>query len=190
LLATLAGCDRQSARIRALEAENEQLKQALKAEHGESHDQATPRADTTADLDLSLTELWTQRFEDNQFRAKQRLDQKQIRVTGMIQAVSERSVTLFDTGARLGAISLDAQIDGSFLRQNMDGLASLQKGAKVTLQGRFLFDKMRLENAVFVERASGKLLSSKDLVAPEGAAADAAEPQTTSSSAPRNSGND
>jgi hypothetical protein len=116
------------------------------------------------DLDLSIAELWTQRFEDNQFRAKQRLDRKQIRVTGMIESVFERSVTIFGTGTRFGSVSILVQLDENYAGQIAEGLAALQKGATITVQGRFVYDKMWLQDAAIVERQTGKRLSSKDLV--------------------------
>ena len=118
-----------------------------------------------ADLDLTIAELWAQRFEDNQFRAKQRLDQKQIRVTGTLDSVSDRTVTLFGTGARFGSISLLAQLDDAYIKQVMEGLAALQKGLEVTVQGRFLCDKMWLQDAAIIDRKTGKRLAAKELMA-------------------------
>jgi hypothetical protein len=175
LLLTLSGCDRGAARIQALEAENELLKadiESLRKKLGEANTAVTAK-DTN--LDVSLKELWTQRFEDNQFRAKQRLDRKEIRVTGTVDGITGRSVTLIDTSARFGAITLLAQLDDDFLKQNFETLAALQKGIELTVQGRFLFDKMWLENAIFVDRKSGKPLTNKDLTSLTGEAEKPAE---------------
>ena len=163
LFLPMAGCDRE--KIHALEAENAELRAELAIEHKKHSGGENTSVAENVTLDLSLKDLWSQRFEDStEFRARQRLNQKEIRVTGLVQSVDEHSVTLFDTGARFGAVSLVAQVDDNFLTQNAEGLASLKKGATVTVQGRFAFDKMRLEGAVFVDRKSGKLLSSKDLI--------------------------
>jgi hypothetical protein len=181
LLWTLAGCNQSSARIRALEAENEQLKAELEGVRKKLGDSSTISASKDANLDVSLKELWTQRFEDNQFRAKQRLDQKQIRVTGTIDGVTGRSVTLVDSGLRFGSISLLVQLDDDFLKQNFDTLASLQKGTELTVQGRFLFDKMWLDSAMFVDRKTGKPLTSKDLTNLTG---DGAKPEESAQTTP------
>lgn len=163
LLLVLTGCDRSAARIQALEAENELLKADIESLRKKLGEVNTPVTAKETNLDVTLKDLWKQRFEDNQFRAKQRLDRKEIRVTGTIDSITGRSVTLIDTSARLGAISLLAQLDDDFLKQNFETLASLQKGLELTVQGRFLFDKMWLENAIFVDRKTGKPLTNKDL---------------------------
>ncbi len=166
LVATVAGCDRNSAELAALREENERLRKALDQERNvlppksEENSAVVPKAD----LDLPIAELWAQRFEDNQFRSKQRLDQKQIRVTGRVESVFERSVTIFGTGTRFGSVSLLAQLDEAYIAQISDGLAALQKGTAVTIQGRFVYDKMWLQEAVLVDRETGKRLVSQDLM--------------------------
>jgi hypothetical protein len=169
----MAGCDRE--KIQTLEAENAELRAELAITQKKLTEGANTSVAENVTLDLTLKDLWSQRFEDTtEFRARQRLSQKEIRVTGLVESVDERSVKLFDTGARYGAVSLVAQVDDNFLSQNAEGLAALKKGTLVTVQGRFAFDKMRLEGAVFVDRKTGKLLSSKDLVSLSGA--DGGEP--------------
>jgi acylphosphatase len=160
-----SGCNRESAQLSALREDNERLKKALEeARSGTPASQETDSGSPAqADLDLSIAELWSQRFQEIQYRAKQRLDKKLIRVTGFVENVSDRSVTIFGTGTRFGSVSLVAQLEESYIRQIETGLVSLKKGATVTVQGRFLFDKMWLENAVFVDRGTGKRLVSEDL---------------------------
>jgi hypothetical protein len=155
-------CDRNSAQIRSLEEENARLRKALEEARGGGATAHSP-VQGHADLDLTLKELWSQRFEDNQFRAKQRLDQKQVRVTGQLESVSDRSVTLFDTRTTFGSVTLLAQFDDAYIKEISEGLASLQKGMQLTVQGRFLFDKMSIDGAIFVDRATGKQLDSRDL---------------------------
>lgn len=166
VISVTAGCNRESAQLSALREENERLKRAL--EQARSSAPPLQAVDgglaPKADLDLSIAELWSQRFEDTPFRAKQRLDQKLIRVTALVESVSDRNVTLSGTGTRFGSVNLLIQLDDAYIKQILDGLASLQKGAQVTVQGRFLFEKMWLDSAVFVDRKTGKLLLSKDLV--------------------------
>ena len=155
-------CDQNSAQLRSLQEENARLRKALEEARGVvSTDHSPVRG--KADLDLTLKELWSQRFEEIQFRAKQRLDQKQVRVTGQVDSVSERSVTLFTTGTSFGLVTLAAQFDESYVNQVREGLASLQKGTPLTVQGRFLFDKMSIDGAVFVDRSTGRQLDSHDL---------------------------
>lgn len=167
----LISCDRESAELTALREENERLKKAIEETRGTSATPTGEGAETlpASDLDLSLAELWSQRFEDNQFRARQRLDQKQMRLTGLVESVSERSVTIFGSGTRFGSVSVLVQLDDAYIKQIVEGLGALQKGAPVTVQGRFLFDKMWLESAVFVDRGTGKRLVSKDLISIAGA---------------------
>jgi hypothetical protein len=161
----VGGCDRQSLQLSELREENQRLKKAL--EQARSTVSAPQEVEASllsnVDLDLTIVELWSQRFEDNQFRAKQRLEQKQIRVTGLVESVSERSVTIYGSGTRFGSVSLVAQLDEAYIKQIAEGLASLRKGVSVTVQGRFLFDKMWLDSATFVDRVTGKRLASKDL---------------------------
>lgn len=160
--ALFSSCRPDADQIRALQDENARLKKALEEARGQVKT-GLPSAPAQADLNLTLKELWSQRFEDNQFRAKQRLDQKQLRVTGLLESVSDHSVTLFATGTPFGSVSLLAQLEDNYIKQISDGLANLEKGAQVTLQGRFLFDKMTLDGAVFVDRGTGKPLDSREL---------------------------
>jgi signal transduction protein with GAF and PtsI domain len=159
----LSGCNDESAELRDLRAENDRLKMALaqaQATAAGMHDGSDTPA---ADLDLAVADLWSQRFEDNQFRSKQRLDQKQIRVTGIVESVLERSVVIFGTGTRLGSVSMVAQLDDEYVAQVADGLAALHKGTEITLQGRFIYEKMGLQDAVIIDRQTGWRLTSKDL---------------------------
>jgi len=185
---SLVGCNRDSEKVRALQAENERLSKALAAIQAGSVGAGRENlaSDGKADLNLSITQLWKQRFEDdNPFRARQRLDQKRIRVTGDVSNISERTVTLSGTGTRLGSVNLHAQLDDAFLKQFMNALASLQKGMSVTIQGRFVFDKMTLEDAIFVDPISGKPLTSSDFAE----LSKSERPKDTSSAGPSDAGN-
>ncbi len=150
--------------MQALRDENVRLRAALEETRTTSPSfNKEAVAVPVSDLDFTIAELWSQRFEDNQFRARQRLDQKQLRVTGLVESVSERSVTLFGTGTRFGSVSVFVQLEEAYIKQIAEGLGSLKKGASVTVQGQFLFDKMWLEGAFFVDRETGKRLASKEV---------------------------
>lgn len=171
------GCSRESAELRELRAENDRLKTALldaqRTAAGLHDGSDTP----VAHLDLSIAELWSERFEDNQFRSRHRLDQKQIRVTGLVDKVSERGVSIFADGTRFGSVTLLAQLDEEYVRQAEEGLAALRKGTEITVQGRFIYDKMGLQEAAIVSRKTGWRLTAKDLAEVPGAkAASAPEP--------------
>lgn len=180
LSCAFSACHRNSAELQALREENERLKKALLEARGETVTAEAGAKSTApaeeADLDLSISELWTQRFGDTHFRAKQRLDQKQVRVTGMVESVTDRTVTLFGTGTRVGSVSLLVQLDEPYLKDIGEGLLELEKGALVTVQGRFVFDKMWLQDAGFVDRKTGKRLLSKELMAAMNQPANADEP--------------
>ncbi len=159
----VGGCNRDSAELNELRAENDRLKMALAQARAAVVGMHDGNDTPVADLDLSIADLWAQRFEDNQFRSKMRLDQKQIRVTGIVESVSERSVVIFGTGTRIGSVSLMAQLDEAYVTQVREGLAALQKGREITLQGRFVFEKMGLQDAAIIDRQTGWRLTSKDL---------------------------
>jgi hypothetical protein len=162
-----------------LEAENELLKvdiESLRKKLGEANN---PTAAKDANLDLSLRELGTQRFDDNKFRAKQRLDRKEIRVTGKLDVIRDRSILLFDNTAGLNPLTVQVQLDDDFLKQSAETMGALQPGMELTAQGRFLFDKMWLENAALVDRKTGKPLTIKDVANLPGAEEKPAEPVPT-----------
>ncbi len=121
------------------------------------------QAPTTPELDLTINELWTQRSEDNRYRAKQRLDAKLMRVTGSVEDISERSCSI--TGARspIGPVNLTVNLSDSYAIKIQAGLVFVERGTQVSAQGRFSFDKMSLSDAVFVDRSTGRILLSDDL---------------------------
>jgi hypothetical protein len=159
LMFSLSACDRSLARVRELEAENKRLKEAIEAMRAKLTGEAIreERAPSKApDLKLSIDELWTQRFEDNRFRAKQRLDGKKIRISGQVDSVSSRSLTLFGKMTRFGNVSLMVQLDEQEAARVQDRLAQLESGAEVVVEGRFLFDRMWLVDAKFIDPDAAK----------------------------------
>ena len=116
-------------------------------------------------LELSLKELWSQRFdEENKFGAKRNLQQRILRITGNVDTVRDRSLALFGNTTRFGRMKMEVQLEESYASSVQDGLAALQRGMLVTVQGKFVYESMWLTEAVFVD-ASGKQLSSSDLAA-------------------------
>jgi hypothetical protein len=167
-LAALSGCGRSEAEYQKLLVENQQLKAELEKSSrlggGKGAGEAGARADAP-DLDLAINELLAQRFDDTEFRARNRLADKIIRVTGSVESVLATSVILYGTSKRFGTARLTINLNGPYAGRVKAGLVSLEKGAAVTVQGRFVYDRMWLNDAVFVDKATGRTLFSDELSA-------------------------
>lgn len=151
----MTACDRSAARVRKLEHENERLRAELRELKEGSparpdklgHSEPAP---DRADLDVTIDELWAQRFEDNKFRAKQRLDGKRIRVTGAVSGVSAGSFSLLGRNTRFGTVEMKVQMADRQSPELHRRMAELETGTEVTVEGNFLFDRMWLVEAAFV----------------------------------------
>jgi hypothetical protein len=152
----ISACERNAAELGQLRAENQALKIEIENLKREVDGGKSPEESTTPVLDLTIDELWTQRFEDSRFRAKQRLDGKTIRLTATVERVDEQSISLTGRTARVGSINVLAKLNPAYARRIHEQLANVERGQEVTMQGSFQFDKMWLEDATFVERSSGK----------------------------------
>jgi hypothetical protein len=159
----LISCERAPADYNALRAENHRLKAQLERLSHSSEQSSKRGAEMEKAVELSIKDLWSQRFEDTRLRAKTNLDQKLLRVTGNIDSVHDRSVSLYGNATRFGRESLQVQLDDDYAANVQDGLAALTKGVPVTVQGRFVFESNWLTRAKFVDSKSGKQLSSSDL---------------------------
>ena len=161
---TLTGCWRSEAEYQRLVDENKHLKTELdKALHPDSATKPAEGQASEASLNVDINELWSQRFEDNEFRAKQRLSDKIIRLTGTVDDVTSNSITLFGSGKKFSNVRMTVSLNEAHANKVRDGLAMIGNGVTVTVQGKFAYDLMRLNDAVFVDRESGRVLSVQDV---------------------------
>jgi hypothetical protein len=157
----LTSCGRSEADYQKLLEENEELKAeiakltAANATKGGA-DGTVPAQG--ADVDVNIDELWAERFDDNEFRSRQRLADKVIRVTGKVDSLSENSLTLLGTATRFGNIRMRVNLKKDYAAHVGTELASLEVGSVVTVQGTFQFDRIWLTDAVFVDERSGEVL--------------------------------
>ena len=166
LLFALPGCERRTPEEAALKAENEKLKAKLAQPRGTPGGAKEAGSHPgKADLVLDINELWNQRFGDNDFRAKQRLSGKTIRVTGLFDGVSRETVSLYGSAKISLNVRLNAHLENTHASKLQDALASFEKGAAVTLQGKFAFDRMGLDDAIFVNKATGATLTPAEVLA-------------------------
>lgn len=171
---SLASCGKSDAEYHRLLEENERLRMEIEQFKlklsDKAPDKATDVRSEKPDLDLNIIELWTQRFDDtNAYRAKQMLSDKVIRLTGLIQVVphnaSEAGIVLTGASKRYQNMRLTVNFDSAYAAKVRDGMASLDPGMTITVQGKFLFERMGMTAAEFVDRATGKALTSDDLAA-------------------------
>ena len=175
----LSGCDQGAAEIAALKEENEHLRSELAQLRNKANGVKEAETPTgKADLTLGINELWTQRFEGNEFRAKQRLSDKTIRVTGLVDSISGNTVLLYGTGSAARSVRMSVNLSSAYAAKIQDGLAELEKGLTVTMQGKLAYERMGLDESVFVDKATGKTLFDAEVraLAPGGAANAAAPP--------------
>lgn len=160
--ASLCACDRHAAELAALKADNEHLKAEL-AQLRKANGKETETETGKPDLILSINDLWTQRFEDIAFRSKQRLSGKLIRVTGYVDNVGGSSVALYGIGKSSRGVRMSANLNGGYAAKIAEGLGELQKGIVVTMQGKFAYERMVLDDSVFVDKTTGKALSDAEI---------------------------
>lgn len=169
LLATACGCRRTEAEYQKLVEENTFLRAEIErlkrrgAEEKAEEKQGTVLGEP--DLALTLLDLWSQRFDDNEFRARQRLSGKVIRLTGAVDAVSADSIQLAAESKRFGGVRMGVNISPGYALRIDKGLAALERGTIVTVQGRFNYERMILTEAMFVDQVGGRTLYSDDLLA-------------------------
>lgn len=164
-----SACRRTEAEYQKLVSENAYLRAEVerlsrrgleeKAEEKEGHTVGKP------DLEATIVDLWGQRFDDNEFRARQRLSGKMIRLTGSVDGVSAESVTLAGESKRFGNVRITAYLSPGYAARIRDGLAALERGTVATVQGKLTYERMILIDAMFVEQVSGRTLYSDDLLA-------------------------
>ena len=160
----LAGCGQNAAELAALKAENERLRAELANARRISGGEKEPvSASGSPDQILSINELWRQRFEDNDFRSKLRLTDKTLRVTGILDDISRESVSIYGVGK--SRIRVSVNLDKNYAARIQTGLASLEKGVTVTVQGKFAFDRMELNESTIVDAASGTPMTTEQLQA-------------------------
>ncbi len=176
----LSGCRRSEAEYQKLLVENEHLKAQLAslsaAASGTGQGSSQPGE---PDLKLEIDELWAQRFDDNDYRAKQRLLKKTLRVTGLVENVTDSSITIYGRNKQFGSVRMNVNLDAAHALRIRNGLATLEKGVTITAQGNFLYDRMWLDNAFLVDKDSGKPLTTDDLgMISQARGTDSAPPKT------------
>ena len=161
----LPGCNRNAAELASLKADNERLRTEIanlrRKVGGGSEGETTPGK---ADQVLGINDLWAQRFEDNGFRARQRLTDKTLRVTGVLDAISGESLSIYGVGNSRNA-QMNVNLGKNYAARIQRGLAALEKGITITVQGKFMYDRMELNEAVIVDKATGVPLSEEQLEA-------------------------
>ena len=172
-LAGCSGCRRTETEYQKLVAENQYLKSEVERLNRRGADEKAPpqagdTGGTAPDLDITLVDLWSQRFDDNNFRAKQRLSNKIIRLTGNVDAVAADAVALAGDSKTFGHVKIGISLTSGYAIRIKDGLAALERGTTVTVQGKFLYDRMNLTEALFVDQKTGRALYSDDLLALNG----------------------
>ncbi len=165
--ALLPGCGRRESDFQKLLHENEQLKAELEKLRQSNPGAKAGKGETAApaDLDVEINALWTQRFDDNEFRSRQRLADKALRVTGAVDSVTESSISLIGDSKRFGSVRMTVNFNPAYASKSRAGLTSLERGLEVTVQGKFVYERTSLTDAVFVDRKTGKVLSSAEISA-------------------------
>jgi len=169
LLLALPGCRRTEAEYQKLAGENaylrteiERLTQRQAAEKTQEKEGVSPGK---PDLNVTLVDLWSQRFDDNEFRARQRLSGKLIRLTGAVDGVAADSISIAGESKRFGGVHMTVNLAAGYALRIRDGLAALERRSVVTVQGKFNYERMILTEAVFVDQAGGRTLYADDLLA-------------------------
>lgn len=163
LVFAAGGCDRKAGELAALKADNEHLRAELahlreQAEGGKK----TEAAPGKPDMILNFNDLYRQRFDDNEFRARQRLSGKTLRVTGIMDGMSGESLTLYGVGKSRN-VRMTVNLERSHAAKIQDGLAALEKGVTLTVEGKFGFDRMELLEAAIVDSTSGTPMTTEQL---------------------------
>ena len=158
----VTGCDRNAAELASVKADNERLRAELAnlRRKGGGEKDSEPASGKPEQI-LDVSELWSQRFEEGGFRARQKLSDKALRVTGILDGISQDSLSIYGVGVARN--SLTVSLDKNYAARIQTGLAALEKGVTITVQGKFLFDRYELKDAVVVDKVSGTPLTTKDL---------------------------
>jgi hypothetical protein len=159
----LSACGRSEKEYQKLVEENARLKAQIERLTGSGgKDPAMPS--DTPELKLSMAELWQKRFEEDlDYRARKLLADKTIRMSGQVESVTDDSVSIYGSSKRFGTIRMTVQLVPGYAVRIRNGLALLEKGATVTVQGKFEYERMGIDDAVFVNPETGKALYSDNL---------------------------
>jgi hypothetical protein len=159
----LSACGRSEKEYQKLVEENARLKAQLERLAGSGNKELATPSDAP-ELNLSMAELWDKRFEDiNDFRARKLLSNKTIRIAGQVESVTDDSVSIYGSSKRFGTIRMTINLMPGYAVRVRGGLALLEKGATVFVQGRFAYERMGVDDAVFVNPETGKTLYSDNL---------------------------
>ena len=159
----LSGCDQNAAELATLKAENEHLRTEIASLRRKASGVKEPEVNSgKPDMILGMNELWSQRFESNEFRAKQMLSDKLLRVTGILDAISSRDISIYGLGNARN-VRVVVNLEKGYASQIQEGLAVLEKGVTITVQGKFAYDRMELNEATIVDKATGTVLTSEQL---------------------------
>ena len=178
----LTGCNKHAAEIALLKEDNERLRVEIANLRRNGLGGTEPEVNSgKPDLILGMTELWKQRFEDNEFRAKQRLAGKTLRVTGVLDEISTESVSIYGVG-KARNMRMVVIFDRGFATQAAEGMGALERGVTVTVQGKFAYDRMELNGAKIVDKTSGEPMTAGQLkqfglVGPDGVPAPPSLPE-------------
>jgi hypothetical protein len=168
LLVGASGCRRTEAEYQKLVEENTYLRnevERLKRRGAEEKvEEKEGQLVGAPDLAATIVDLWSQRFDDNEFRARQRLSGKVIRLTGAVDAVSADAIGIAGESKRFGGVRMGVNLSAGYALRVAQGLAALERGALVTVQGKFNYERMILVDATFVDQVSGRTLYSDDLL--------------------------
>jgi hypothetical protein len=180
----LSGCGHSEKEYQKLVEENARLKAQVERLMGSSSKESRTPADTP-DLILSMSELWEKRFDDSDFRAKNLLADKTMRISGKVESVTDDAVSIYSASKRFGTIRMGIKLMPGYAVRVRTGLALLEKGATVTVQGKFVYDSMGIDDAVFVNPESGKTLYSDNLAVTQGGGTPSSAPPLTNSNQPQ-----
>lgn len=163
LAVAMSGCDRNAAQLTTLKEENKRLRTEIanlrRKVSGEKESEPTTGK---PDMILGMNELWSQRFEGNEIRAKQVLADKLLRVTGVLDAVSDRSISIYGLG-KARNVRVIVNFEKGYASRIQEGLAVLEQGATITVQGRFAYNRMELNDATIVDKYTGALVTAEQL---------------------------
>lgn len=163
------GCRRTEAEYQKLVQENAYLKSEIERLNRRGvEEKAEEKGGASVgepDLAATIVDLWSQRFDDNEFRSRQRLSGKTIRLTGAVDAVAADQVGLAGVSKRFGNVHVGVNLASGYALRIRDGLAALERGTTVTVQGKFNYERMILTESTFVDQVSGRTLYSDDLLA-------------------------
>jgi hypothetical protein len=163
LATLLSACGHSEKEYQKLVEENARLKVQLeKFAVPAGKDPAKPS--DGPDLNLTMAELWDKRFEDiNDFRATKLLSNKTMRISGQVESVTDDSVSIYGSSKRFGTIRMTIKLMPGYAGRVRNGLALLEKGATVSVQGKFVYERMGIEDAVFVDPKTGRTLYTENL---------------------------